>query len=83
MFNAMFTERSLMCLQSVALHQVCIKKPSVVQYISNLKLLKNLRVQTLGQIHGLTLMVICANGLPELKSSECTNPEYESGAIFT
>ncbi|CAF1226827.1 unnamed protein product [Rotaria magnacalcarata] len=59
------------------------KKPSVVKCISNFKLLKNLRVQTLGQIHDLTLMVICANGLPELRSFECTNPEYETDVIVT
>ncbi|CAF1038020.1 unnamed protein product [Rotaria sp. Silwood1] len=72
-----------MCLQSLALYRVRIKKSSVVKYISNLKSLKNLCVQALGEIHDLILMVICSNGLPELKSFECTNPEYETNVMFT
>jgi hypothetical protein len=59
-----------------------IEKASVVKYISNLKSLKNLRVQSLGEISALTLMVMCSNKLLELKTFECTNPDYETNVLF-
>src|SRR5690349_2132007 len=60
-----------------------LEKASVVKYISNLKSLKNLRVQSVGEIHDLILMIFCSIELSELKSFECTNPEYPTSIIFT
>ncbi len=53
-----------------------------MKYISKLKSLKNLRVQSKGEIYQLTIMIFCSNELPELKSFECTNSEYPTTVIF-
>ena len=45
--------------------------------------MKNLRIQALNEIHDLTLMIICINALPKLKSYECTNPDCQTAVIFT
>jgi len=84
MLMSVCNEDDLICLKSLTLRRVRITKAksAVVKFICNLKSLINLRVQALGEIFNLILMVICGNGLPELKSFECTSPDYETTVIF-
>jgi hypothetical protein len=60
-----------------------IDRGSVVRYISNLKSLKNLRVQAIDGIDVLIIMIFHFNELTELKSFECTSPDYSTNVIFT
>jgi hypothetical protein len=60
-----------------------IEKAPVVKYISKLKSLKNLRIEALGEIYDLSLVVFCSNDLPKLKSYECINSEHITSVIFT
>lgn len=60
-----------------------IEKSSVVKFLSKLKSLKNLRIQAIGEIDDLTLLIFCSNKLSELKSYECINSEYSTTVIFT
>lgn len=59
-----------------------VEKSAVVKFISNLKSLRKLHVQALGEIHDLVLMVIFCNELPELKSFECTTWDYDNTVLF-
>jgi hypothetical protein len=59
-----------------------IDKSSAVKFISQLKSLRNLRIQSIGEIQTLIIMIFCLNGLPELKSFECINSEYQTNVIF-
>jgi hypothetical protein len=59
-----------------------VEKASVVKYISNLKSLKNLRIQAVDEMHDLTIMIFCSNKLPELKSYECRNSEHITSVLF-
>ncbi|UJR08601.1 hypothetical protein I4U23_012860 [Adineta vaga] len=84
MFMFACRESDLFALQSLRLRRVRIRKDkaSVVKYISNLKSLKHLCIQSIGEIDVLTLAIFCGNILPELKSYECTNSDEETNVLF-